>query len=170
MIKLPRTIQLDASDRHVFDHTAAPSEWAVTGSFAFIDRAPEEITGKQAQAFRYGFMGTGSFGWSTLVMVADAPETVVAATVEALARHFVEQRGAPDLEAARPVAAREVAFAASLCEHPVGTLLTVFRQHGPDGVVAQFATVTRTAPETLDDAKFGAVNLLALAAEPEEAG
>ena len=141
--RLPRTIQLDASDRSVFDHAAEPGEWAVTGSFTFLDAAPEEITGKRRTAFQHGFLGTASFGWSTLVMVADAPDAVVQATTDALARHFVGQHGAPNLEAARAVAEREVAFAASLCEHPVGTLLTVFRQHGPDGVVEQFATVTR---------------------------
>lgn len=140
--RLPRTIQLDASDRSVFDPAAEPGEWAVTGSFAFLDAAPDEIVGKRRTAFQHGFLGTGSFGWSTLVMVASASDAVVQATIDALARHFVDRHAAPSFEAAQEVAAREVAFAASLCEHSVGTLLTVFRQHGPDGVVEQFATVT----------------------------
>lgn len=166
--RLPRTIQLDVSDQHVFDHAAEPGEWAVTGTFAFMDNQPGEETSKQRRAFQHGFLGTGSFGWSTLVMVADAPPAVVTSVTEALARHFVDRHGAPSLDAAREVAAQEVAFAASLCEHPVGTLLTIFRQHGPDGIVEQFATVTRNlAP--LDDAgpDFGKpFDLLALAAQP----
>ena len=174
-MKLPRTIQLDSSDRSVFDHAAEPGEWAVTGTFAFLDAAPEDLTGKRRMAFQHGFLGTESFGWSTLVMVANAPPSVVEAVTASLARHFVDCHGAPGLEAATGVAAREVEFAASLCEHPVGTLLTIFRQHGPDGpegtdgIVEQFATVTRDPARQDTDIgpDFGTgLDLLALAAEP----
>ena len=167
-VRLPRTIQLDASDRSVFDHAAEPGEWAVTGTFAFLGGAlqdGEELTGKRRTAFQHGFLGTGSFGWSTLVMVTDAAPAVVQSVTDALARHFMDQHGAPSLAAAGEVAGREVAFAASLCEHPVGTLLTIFRQHGPDGVVEQFATVMRdAAPEEDAGPDFGKpFDLLALA-------
>ena len=166
--RLPRTIQLDVSDRHVFDHAAEPGEWAVTGTFSFLNDEVNEATGKRRTAFQHGFLGTGSFGWSTLVMVADAPPAVVAEVTDALAEHFMDRHGAPSWNAARDVAAREVAFAASLCEHPVGTLLTVFRQHGPDGIVEQFATVTRDpGPMDLGAPDFGQpLDLLALAAQP----
>jgi hypothetical protein len=165
MTRLPRTIQLDPSDRSVFDHAAEPGEWAVAGSFAFLDAPPETLAGKRKRAFEHGWLGTGSFGWSTLVMVSDATPEVVAATTEALARHFVAVHGAPGMAAAREVAAREVAFAAGLCEHPVGTLLTIFRQNGPDGVVEQFATVTRNqVPDAASGPDFGEpIDLLALA-------
>lgn len=165
--RLPRTIQLDASDQSVFDVAAEPGEWAVTGSFAFLDAAPETIVGKRRTAFQHGFLGTASFGWSTLVMVTSAPDAVVQAVTDALARHFMDRHGAPSFAVAHAVAAREVAFAASLCEHPVGTLLTVFRQHGAEGVVEQFATVTRDAapPDHDDGLEFGqGLDLVALAA------
>ena len=166
MTKLPRTIQLDASDRAIFDHVAEPGEWAVTGSFAFLSAPPETLTGKRRAAFGHGWLGTGSFGWSTLVMVSSAREDVVADVTEALARHFVAVHGAPGLVAAREVASQEVAFAASLCDHPVGTLLTIYRQDGPDGVVEQFATVTRDAPAEPAAPDFGKpFDLLALAAK-----
>lgn len=170
-LRLPRTIQLDASDRSVFDHAAEPGEWAVTGSFAFLNDDPEEFTRKRRQAFQHGFLGTASFGWSTLVMVADAPDAVVRSVTDALAQHFVDRHGAPSLAAAREVAEREVAFAASLCGHPVGTLLTIFRQHGPEGVVEQFATVTRdAAPDPGAGPDFGQpFDLLALAAQRSDA-
>ncbi len=170
-LRLPRTIQLDASDRSVFDHAAEPGEWAVTGSFVFLDDDPEEVTRKRRQAFQHGFLGTASFGWSTLVMVADAPDAVVRSVTDALAQHFVDRHGAPSLAAAREVAEREIAFAASLCGHPVGTLLTIFRQHGPDGVVEQFATVTRDAAPGIDAGPdFGQpFDLLALAAQRSDA-
>ncbi len=170
MLRLPRTIQLDASDRSVFDHAAEPGEWAVTGSFAFLDDEPDGGTRKRRQAFQHGFLGTGSFGWSTLVMVADASDAVVRSVTDVLAQHFVDRHGAPSLDAARQVAEREVAFAASLCDHPVGTLLTIFRQHGPDGVVEQFATVTRdAAPDHDAGLDFGKpFDLLALAAQRDD--
>ena len=175
-LRLPRTIQLDASDRSVFDHAAEPGEWAVTGSFEFVSDAPDGDepdgpTRKRRQAFQHGFLGTGSFGWSTLVMVADASDAVVRSVTDALAQHFVERHGAPSVTAAREVAEREVAFAASLCDHPVGTLLTIFRQHGPDSVVEQFATVTRdAAPDRDASLKFGkSFDLLALAAQRDDA-
>jgi len=168
MTRLPRTIQLDASDRSVFDHAAEPGEWAVPGSFAFVETASDELVGKRRTAFQHGFLGTGTFGWSTLVMVADASPAVVRSVTEALARHFMDDHGAPTVAAAMGVAEREVGFAASLCEHPVGTLLTIYRQHGPDGVVEQFATVTRD-PDTHEadpGYEFGQpFDLLALAAQ-----
>lgn len=146
MTRLPRTIQLDPSDNSVFDHAAEPGEWAVPGSFEFLEDSPDPAATKRAQAFRHGFLGTSSFGWSTLVMVADASPAIIHEITEALARHFVGNHGAPDLETARTAAREEVAFAASICDHKVGTLLTIYRQHGPDGLVEQFATVTRDDP------------------------
>lgn len=166
-VRLPRTIRLDASDLSVFDRAADPGEWAVPGTFAFLDADPETITGKRRAAFRGGFLGTEGWGWSTLVMVTDAPPEAVEAVTQALARHFVEAYGAPSPAAAREVAEREVAFAAGLCEHPVGTLLTVQREHGPEGVVERFATITRDplADEPDGGVEFGAFDLIALAAK-----
>ena len=167
VLRLPRTIQLDASDLSVFDRAAEPGEWAVPGTFAFLDAEAEAITGKWRAAFRGGFLGTQSFGWSTLVMVTDAPPEAVETVTQALARHFVEAYGAPSLAAAREVAEREVAFAAGLCEHPVGTLLTVQREHGPEGVVERFATITRDpqADEPEGGIEFGSFDLIALASK-----
>ena len=167
-MRLPRTIQLDASDRSVFEHAAEPGEWAVPGTFAFLEDEPGELLGKRRTAFQHGFLGTASFGWSTLVMVADASPAVVQAVTDALARHFHAERGAPSLHEAEEVAAREVAFAAGLCDHPVGTLLTTFRQHGPDGIVEQFATVTPDPAQPEESRPdFGKpFDLLALAERP----
>ena len=164
-MRLPRTIQLDPSDTQVFARAAEPGEWAVPGSFAFVDAPPSGDDRKLVQAFRHGFLGTGSYGWSTLVMVADASPSVVQAVTDSLAAHLLAEHGAPDLEAAREAAREEMAFAASICEHPVGTLLTIFRQHGPDGLVEQFATVTRSEPDSDTGPNFGEpIDLLVLAA------
>jgi hypothetical protein len=140
-MRLPRTIRLDASDERVFEPAAQPEEWAVSGAFAFADLPPEALTGKTAQAFARGFLGTRSFGWSTLVAVAEIGPDQLAAVVEALAHHFVEAYGAPSLEVARPAARAEVEFASGLCEHRLNTLLTVERELGPDGIVERFRAV-----------------------------
>jgi Family of unknown function (DUF6505) len=140
-MRFPRTIRLDASDEHVFEHAAAPEEWAVSGAFAFADTPPEELRGKAAQAFAHGFLGTQSFGWSTLVAVAEIKPAELEAVIDALARHFVECYGAPSIGEARPAAEAEAAFAGSLCEHKLNTLIAVERSFGPDGIVERFRTI-----------------------------
>ena len=140
-MRFPRTIRLDASDEHVFERAAAPEEWAVSGAFAFADAPPETLRGKTAQAFARGFLGTQSFGWSTLVAVADIKPVELEAVIEALAQHFVDRYGAPSIAAARPAAEAEAAFAGSLCEHRINTLIAVERTFGPDGIVERFRTI-----------------------------
>src|SRR5206468_3958782 len=48
---------------------------------------------------------------------------------ETLAARLIERFGAPDIETARSAAAEEVAFAASLAEHPPDTLIAMHRTH-----------------------------------------
>jgi hypothetical protein len=126
-LKLPRTIRLDPSDTFVFRNAAGPGEWAVTGAFLFADAEPDALDAKARAAFRSGFLGIESFGWSTLVTIVEATEDERAAAVEALASRFVAHLGAPDIETAREAARDEIAFAASLCGHPVGTLIALAR-------------------------------------------
>jgi len=126
-MKLLRTIRLDASDTFVFERAAEPGEWAVPGAFVFLGTDPATLEGKARSAFRSGFLGIASLGWSTLVQVAEADEEARSAAIESLAARLVESFGAPDLAAARNAAAEEVAFAASLAEHPPGTLIAMHR-------------------------------------------
>ncbi len=142
-MRFPKTIRFDASDAKVFDHAAAPDEWAVSGAFAFSNADPETLSGKARQAFANGFLGTGSFGRSTFVSVAEIDETEYQAVIDALADHFVAQYGAPDRAAARPAAEAEAAFAASLCDKPANTLLSVSREFGEDGIVERFHAIER---------------------------
>ena len=101
MTRLPRTLRLDPSDTVVFDRAAEPGEWAVPGGFAFWDEDPAALAGRRRQAFRAGFLGLGSFGWSTLVEVAEAAPGERAQAVEALAARILAEHGAPGPEAAR---------------------------------------------------------------------
>jgi hypothetical protein len=65
-MKLLRTIALDSSDTFVFDVPAESGDWAVSGAFRFCDRDPRKLSGKDRSAFRSGFLGVQSWGWSTL--------------------------------------------------------------------------------------------------------
>lgn len=135
-MKLLRTIALDPSDAFVFDAPAEPGDWAVSGAFRFCDRDPAKLTGKDRSAFRSGFLGVRSWGWSTLAQIVHATEDDRQAVVDLLARQLVERFGAPDLATARLAAEEEVAFAQSLCTHPISALIAVHRSAN-DGEVRE---------------------------------
>jgi Family of unknown function (DUF6505) len=135
-VKLLRTIALDPSDTFVFEVPAEPGEWAVSGAFRFCDRDPAKLSGKDRAAFRSGFLGVKSWGWSTLAQVVHATEEDRRILVELLAKQLVERFGAPDLSTARLAAEEEVAFAQSLCTHPLSALIAVHRS-ASDGEVRE---------------------------------
>ncbi len=141
-MKLLRTIRLDPSDTFVFERAAEPGEWAVSGAFAFAPVDTAELAGKARAAFRSGFLGIESLGWSTLVEVVEASVADRDAAVERLAQQLVDHFGAPDLATARPAAAEEIAFAASLSEHPKGMLAAVARTSEEGGIREAFRTLT----------------------------
>jgi len=126
-MKLLRTIQLDPSDTMVFERAAEPGEWAVSGAFMFAGVDPDALNGKARAAFRSGFLGVQSFGWSTLAQVVEVTDTQYKVALELLTYQFREQLGAPDLAAASAAAEEELAFVASLCDRPKDTLIAVNR-------------------------------------------
>lgn len=126
-MKLLRTIALDPSDTFVFDVAAEPGEWAVSGAFRFWDCDAASLEGKVRAAFRGGFLGVQSWGWSTLAQIVPATEDDYRSLVDLLARQLVDRFGAPEVTTARAAAEDEVAFAQSLCSHPIGSLVAVHR-------------------------------------------
>lgn len=140
-MKLPRTIRLDPSDTFVFRRPAEPGEWVVTGSFLFDPAQVESLDAKGRTAFRSGFLGIVSFGWSTLAVVTQASAGEREAAVEQLAAQLVDKLGAPDLAAARAAAEEEIGFAASLCDHPEGTLLALHRTLEAGEIRERFRTL-----------------------------
>jgi hypothetical protein len=140
-MKLLRTIRLDPSDTFIFDSVAEPGEWAVSGAFAFWGGDPAALEGKARTAFRSGFLGVGSLGWSTLVQIVEASAAERADLVAALAAQLVKRFGAPDLPAARAAAEEEVAFAESLCTQPQDTLIAVHRSYEDGNVREAFRTL-----------------------------
>jgi hypothetical protein len=140
-VKLLRTIRLDPSDTFVFARAAEPGEWAVAGAFAFAGEDAEKISGKARAAFRSGFLGVQSLGWSTLVQIVEASEQDRGTLIDTLARQLVDGFGAPDLTVARVAAEEEVAFAASLCDHPADTLVAVRRVYEDGAIREAFRTL-----------------------------
>jgi len=141
-VKLLRTIRLDGSDAFVFERAATPGEWAVSGAFAFTHLNETELAGKARTAFRSGFLGVETLGWSTLVEVVEASEPEREAAIERLAQQLVERFGAPDLASARAAAAEEIDFSAALSHHPKGMLVAVSRRWQDGAIREAFRTLT----------------------------
>jgi hypothetical protein len=140
-VKLLKTVRADTSDTFVFDKAAEPGEWAISGARLFANLDPATLGGKPRAAFRSGFLGVSSFGWSTLAQIVEASEEQRSKAVQQLAARLVERCGAPDLATARPAAEEEIAFAASLCDHPPGMLVAVSRRYENEAIRESFRTL-----------------------------
>jgi uncharacterized protein DUF6505 len=176
-VKLLRTIRLDVSDTVVFERAAEPGEWAVPGGFAFFDTDPAALRGKARVAFRSGFLGIATLGWSTLAQIVDASEDDRAGAIDGLAGQLVARFGAPDTAAARAAAEEEFAFTASLTGHPTGTLIAMQRVDDDGAIRETFRTLkpragTRPARAFAflevegEDEPGETIDLAALAKEP----
>lgn len=137
-----RVIRLDTSDEEVFDSPAASGEWAIPGSFAFSNWTEGDITGEGGQAFKHGWLGLESFGRASVVAVTSITETERQSITEALAKHFIQAWGAPDIDAAWPVAEEEITHMISLCEDQAeNTLIVMERTLTEAGVKDRFRLV-----------------------------
>ena len=137
-----RVIRLDTSDEEVFDVPAAPGEWAIPGSFAFSNWTEDDLRADGAQAFRHGWLGLESFGRASVVAVTTITDAERQTITESLAQHFMLVWGAPDIDAAWPVAKEEIAHMISLCEdQPENTLIVMERTLTDAGVKDRFRLV-----------------------------
>ncbi len=155
-MRLLRTIQLDVSDTLVFERAATPGEWAVSGSFLFMDDDPARLTGKRRAAFRQGFAGVRSLGFSTLAVVTPAHEHEIEQATQDLAQSLIEQLGAPDLATALEAARDEIRFCASLCmngsePYPEGTVIALTRSHEDGEITEQFRSLSRRQARQAED-------------------
>jgi hypothetical protein len=141
-MRLARTIRFDDSDTQVFDPAAQPDEWAISGAFAFSNWTAEMLTGKPRQAFNNGWLGLETYGRATFVATAQIEQGEYDALIARLAQHFVDHYGAPDLDAAHPVAEDELRFMRDMCEdHEPNTLLVVTREMVEAGVSESFRAI-----------------------------
>ncbi|SFB72185.1 DUF6505 family protein [Tropicimonas isoalkanivorans] len=134
-MNLARAIHFDESDQRVYASPARTGEWCISGGFEFSNWSDGDLTGKARQAFANGWFGLETGGRVTFVAVTRIEPAELETLTDLLAQHFVTYYGAPSAEAARPVAAEEIAQMADLCdEHAPNTLLTVARELTPAGV------------------------------------
>lgn len=151
-MRFPRALRLDHSDLNVYERAAEPDELCVSGGFAFAGRDSASLSAKERQALGRGWLGCESFGWTTLVAVAEIEEAEFARLVERLARHLLAHYGAPDLASAILAARAEADDAVALADHPVNTILSLERRVGPEGLVESFRRVE--PPRERDHAKI----------------
>ena len=141
-MKLARAIHFDESDTRVFHKPARTGEWCISGGFEFSNWTEADLTGKARQAFSNGWFGLETDGRVTFVAVTQIEPGELAVLTDRLAGHFVTYYGAPDLDAARPVAAEELAQMVELCEdHAPNTLLTVARELTEAGVRESYRAI-----------------------------
>jgi hypothetical protein len=140
-VKLLRTIRLDPSDTFVFEQAAEPGEWAVSGAFVFWNSDPAALEGKARTAFRSGFLGVTTLGWSTLVQIVDATESDRLEVVDGLAAQLMTKFGAPTRDDAVAAAEEEISFAESLCTQASDTLIAVHRTFEDGAVRESFRTL-----------------------------
>lgn len=144
-MKFLRTIRLYDSDVQIYERAAEPGEWAVPGSFAFLDIPEQDLSGKMLQAFKHGFLGTSTFGWSSLVEIAEISEDEYQDVIDRLAAHFMENYGAPHIAAALPAAGDEADYAAVICEYDLHTLLAIEREFGEEGLEESLKVIRPSA-------------------------
>lgn len=140
-MKFLLTVRLDSSDSRIYSRAAEDGEWAVPGSFTLWDVDPSALEGASYQAFAHGFLGTRSFGWSSLVAVAEMGHRDREEILERITEHLLRHYGAPDRKEARMVAEDEVAFTEGLCEHPPETVIAVDREESREGIVESYRVV-----------------------------
>jgi hypothetical protein len=141
-MKLARAIHFDESDQRVYHSPARTGEWCVPGGFEFSNWSEADLAGKARQAFANGWLGVETFGRVTFVAVTQVEQAEIDTLARALAQHFVDVYGAPDAEAALPVAQEEIMQMVELCEeHAANTLLTVARDLTDAGVRESFRAI-----------------------------
>lgn len=127
-MKLARTLRLDISDENVYEVPAPSGEWAISGGFEFSNWTEADLKGKARQAFTNGWYSIESGGRASFVGVCNITEAELEQLQQTLAQTFVQVYGAPDIDAAYPVACEEIDQMRRMCEDfEENTLLMVSR-------------------------------------------
>jgi len=116
-MKFLRAVRLDASDDSVYssEGAARDGEWLVSGGYAVCGPTGETHRRPGCHCLT-SFVGVASHGRCTIAEVAEIGEAEFRDVVECLVRHFVDDLGAPGVDAARAVAVEEAQYTADLCE------------------------------------------------------
>ena len=142
LMKLAKTVQLDISDTKIFETPANVGEWALAGTFTFVDSNPDGWSNKQKLCFETAWLGVGSFGYSTFVQTTDISPSEFEELLDTVAKHLTEKYGAPSKDEAEKAAKLEIDDMTTLCEHPAGTLLAIERTFSDDNIMERTRIVS----------------------------
>ncbi len=144
-MKFLKAVRLDDSDDRLLAETggaARDGEWVVSGGYAVCDLS----AGHRVARCRCDttFIAAGARRRCTIAEVADIGEADYAELKSLLARHFLEELGAPSPEAARAAAEDECAYTADLAGgFPSEVWITVRREATEDGVGERYSVFKR---------------------------
>jgi Family of unknown function (DUF6505) len=144
-VKFLKAVRLDVSDTLVYSQEGAAQdgEWLVSGGYAVCD--PTGATHRKPNCHCLtSFIGLLSHGRCTIAEVVEIGKVEYQQVIERLVRHFMDDLGAPTLEAARTVAEDEAAYTAELCESfSPEVWITVKRTPGDDGIKEHYSVFKR---------------------------
>jgi hypothetical protein len=144
-VKFLKAVRLDDSDDRVLDDeggAAAGGEWVVSGGYAACDLAHGHRTPRCHCDTT--FVAAGTRRRCTIAEVADIEEAAYEQVKQALARHLLEDLGAPSAEAAATAAEDECAYTRELAESfPTEVWITVKREPTEDGVGERYSVFKR---------------------------
>jgi hypothetical protein len=144
-MKFLKAVRLDDSDDRLLAESggaARDGEWVVSGGYAVCDlKAGHRIERCRCDST---FVAAGARRRCTIAEVADIEAGAYEAVKEVLARHFLEDLGAPTPDAARAAAEDECAYTADLAGgFPPEVWITVKRQATEDGVGERYSVFKR---------------------------
>ncbi len=144
-MKFLKAVRLDDSDARIYAReggAAGDGEWVVSGGYAVCDlanghrRAPCHCDTT--------FVAVDTHGRCTIAEVVDIEPADYDRIRERLARHFLEELGAPSPEAAREAVDDECAYTADLAAgFPDEVWITVRREPTAEGVGERYAVFRR---------------------------
>lgn len=144
-MKFLKAVRLDDSDARILAGEAGAAEdgeWVVSGGYAVCDLAHGHRTPRCHCDTT--FIAAGARRRCTIAAVADIDEAVYRQVKQALARHFLEDLGAPTAEAAAAAAGDECTYTAELAAgFPDDVWITVKREPSEDGVGERYSVFRR---------------------------
>ena len=134
-MKFPRIIRPGNEGRQAAAPPAWTGEWAVTGAFRFAHRDPATLRPTEMEIFKHGWLGLDSFGDGRVIEVAEITPSEFEAMTRRLAAYYMAEHGVANVQEAMEAAEQEMAFAASLCSHPLKTALALDREFNEQGLI-----------------------------------
>ncbi len=144
-MKFLRAVRLDDSDARILADeggAAEDGEWLVSGGYAVCDlQSGHRIPRCHCDST---FVAAGSRRRCTIAEVAELDAATYERLKSALARHFLDELGAPSPEAARAAAEDECGYTADVAAgFPDDTWITVKREPTEDGVGERYSAFKR---------------------------